>query len=412
MLARLRAAAHPVEIGLLLGLCFFLPLLEAPKNLFWVAYVLAWLANRARSRDFGGGWDLWDTLIAVWIASGFVVAAFSGVDDKEWGGAGDLLRYGSVLWLVKRGGYSSRELRWLLGALVASVVVGIAVGYVRMWTGIGKSGTLQLHSVGHVNHTAIYIAILLGVCAAWVFARWRGWRAGKRAVGLAVTVLVLVALVETASRAAVGVGLAMLPVIAAAWWPRWKLLSGIALAGVAVVAAAAIALGAQVMQKQEVNVAADNVLSFRDGIWRAGLVAWERYPLFGVGMDNWGRITPERLKTWRAEAGKDYDPNAYYTSSHAHSLYVNTLAERGVVGAAALFLVLAAWGVFLFRYRPRRDTPDDECLLWGAAASAWMVTLGVGLVNTTLHHEHGLLAALLLGMWLSRLPAGRAARKL
>ena len=58
-----------LEIGLLLALCIFLPLYEAPKNLAWLAYALVWLANRARTRDFGGRWDLWDTLIVAWLAN-------------------------------------------------------------------------------------------------------------------------------------------------------------------------------------------------------------------------------------------------------------------------------------------------------------------------------------------------------
>jgi hypothetical protein len=49
-------------------------------------------------------------------------------------------------------------------------------------------------------------------------------------------------------------------------------------------------------------------------------------------------------------------------------------------------------------------------LLWGCSASAWFVTTAVGLVNTTLHHEHGMLAVILLGLWLSRLPARREAQ--
>jgi hypothetical protein len=32
-------------------------------------------------------------------------------------------------------------------------------------------------------------------------------------------------------------------------------------------------------------------------------------------------------------------------------------------------------------------------------------------VNTTLHHEHGILAALLLGLWLSRVRESRAPDK-
>jgi O-antigen ligase len=397
MLARLRASRYPVELALLLGLCFFLPLLEAPKNLLWLAYVGTWLVNRSQARDLGGRWDVWDTLIALWITSGFIVAAFAGVDGQEWRGAGDLARYGSVLWCVKRAGYGEREQRWVLGALIASAVVGLAVGYARIWTGIGKSGNLQLHSVGHVNHTAIYIAIILGVCAAWLFARWQAWRAGRRAVALAVTLLVLVSLIVTASRGAVGVGLAMLIGLGLAWWPRWRAPALAGIAAVVVVAGLAFAAGAEVLRKHEGVVEANNVLSYRDGIWRMALAAWRAHPVFGAGMDNYSRIRVERLP-----------PGDYYPTAHAHSLYMNTLAERGIVGSAALAAVLIAWAASLVLAWRRRPASDHEWHLWGAAAAALAVTLGAGLTNTTLHHEHGLLAALLLGLWLSRQTARRA----
>ncbi len=405
MLAELRKVRYPLETGLLVALAFFLPLLEAPKNYAWLAYAAVWLANRFRTREFGGSWDLWDTLIALWIASGYAVAAFAGLQGSEWRGATDLLRYASVLWLVKRGGYSARELRWVLGALVASVVIGLAVGYGRLWSGIGKSRTLQLHSVGHVNHTAIYLAIMLGVCASWLAARWQAWRAGRRAAAAAIAALVLASLVVTASRGAVGVGLAMLVVLGAAWWPRWRAPLAASLAAVAVVAAGALTIGAEVIRKHQDNVAAQNVLSFRGGIWRMSLAAWERHPWFGVGMDNYSRITEDLVKAWRAEAGKDFDPARYVRFPHAHSLYFNTLAERGLAGSAALGAVLTAWLWWLVRRRPAAGDPDLDWLLWGAAAGAFLVTAGAGVVNTTLHHEHGILAALLLGLWLSRLKA-------
>jgi hypothetical protein len=408
MLAELRQARFPLEIGLLVALALFLPLAEAPKNLAWLGYSAVWLANRARARDFGGRWDLWDTLIALWIASGLLAAAFAGLHGSEWRGAGDLARYAGILWMVKRGGYSGREVRWVLGALVLSTVVGLAIGYARIWSGIGKSGTLQLHSVGHVNHTAIYLAIVLGLCAAWLCARWRAWRPGRRVTALAIFVLMLVSLVVTASRGAIGVGLVLLALLAAAWWPRWRAPLAASVAAIAVVVAGLFGLGGEVVRKQEQLTGMENVLSFRDGIWRMGLAAWERHPWFGVGMDNYSGITHERVRAWRTEAGKHYDESRYMRFPHAHSLYVNTLAERGAVGAAALLAVLLAWMVWLVLRRPKAEGADREWLLWGAAASAWFVTVGAGTVNTTLHHEHGILAVLLLGLWLSQLPPRRA----
>ena len=400
MIAALRTVRFPVETGILLALGFFLPLAEAPKNLLWLAYLATWTVNRTRARAFGGPWDLWDTLIAAWIVSGYVVAAFAGLHLNEWQGAGDLLRYGSILWLVKRGGYSARELKWLLTALVLSTVVGLAIGYFRMWGGIGKSGTLQLHSVGHVNHTAIYLAIMLGVCASWLFARWRAWSNARRALAAAITVLVLASLVVTASRGAIGVGLFMLAALAAAWWPRWRAPLVASAAAVALLAAIGVAMNLEVLRKQERNVAEGNVLSFRDGIWRMGLAAWQRFPLFGVGMDNYSLIAEDTIK--------DFDPARHVRFPHAHSLYVNTLAERGLVGSAALAAVLIAWLAGLWRHLPRPRDADLDWVLWGSAAGAWLITAGAGTVNTTLHHEHGILAALLLGIWLSHRASRRA----
>ena len=399
---------YPVEVGVLVALCFFLPLLEAPKNLLWVAYGLTWLINRVRQREFGGAWDAWDTLIAVWIASGFVVAAFAGLDGQQWRGAGDLVRYGSVLWMVKRARYDAREQRWVLGALVVSTLVGLAFGYRDLWRGTAPGGTLELHSVGHVNHTAIYLAIMFGVCATAIFTRWHAWGAAARAAGLAVAALVLASLVVTASRGALGVALAMLPLLAAAWWPRSRV--PLAASGVLVVliAVVLVAGGASVVRKHWENVHNENMLSFRDGVWRAATATWQRYPWFGVGMDNYSLATTERLRAWDAEAGRPYDPKRYYYISHGHSLFFNTLAERGLFGSAILAVVLGAWAFCLVRRRPRANTPDDDWLAWGSAAAAWTVTIGAGAVNTTLHHEHALLAVLLLGLFLSRprQPAG------
>ncbi len=400
MIADLKAARFPAETALLAALAFFLPLAEAPKNLLWLAYAGAWLANRARARDFGGRWDAWDTLIALWIASGYLVAAFAGLEKSEWRGAGDLLRYGSILWCVKRSRYSEKEIRLVLAALVASVVAGLAIGYFRMWSGIGRSGTLQLHSVGHVNHTAIYLAIMLGLCAAWVFTRIGVWPWHRRALSLGILVLVLVSLVVTASRGAIGVGLAMLPLLAAAWWPRSRAPLAASLAAVTAIAGAAVLFRLEVVKKQEQNVAAENVLSYRDGIWRTSVAVWKRYPWFGVGMDNYSAIGPDTIP--------GHDPARHAFFPHAHSLYFNTLAERGAVGSAALAAVLIAWMVALPRYRPGRQDPDSRWILWGGSASAWFVSVAAGTVNTTLHHEHGILAALLLGLWLSQLPARRA----
>ena len=80
---------------------------------------------------------------------------------------------------------------------------------------------------------------------------------------------------------------------------------------------------------------------------------------------------------------------------------MNTLSERGAGGFAVLLAVLIAWGWSLARHVPRPTSPPIRWAYWGGAFGALLVAVIVGLVNTTLHHEHALISMLLLGGWLA-----------
>ena len=388
------------EFWILAALLFVLPLFEAPKNILWVLYVLVWLANRARLRDFGGQWDVWDTLIAVWIGSAVLSAAFAGLHHKEWQGALDLLRYGSVLWLLKRSRFDERDLAVLFGALAIGAVGALAHGYWRVEV-TGQRRFLELKSVGHVNHSAIYLAILVGATVSVVAAYWRRLNPSRRAGAAMLLTLFAVSLFVMKSRTAIGVALALIVLLGIAWWPRARVIAITTLLAIAAVVAVAVVARVDVVKKHEDRTAEGNVLAYRAQIWNTARAAWQRYPLFGVGMDNYSVIEPEAVRQWRAEAGKPYDEKTFIVKSgHAHSLYYNTLAERGAVGFAALATVLLAWAWRLLRRYPGRTGDDRAWALWGGALSAWFVTVLAGVGNTSLHSEHALLSVILLGLWL------------
>jgi O-antigen ligase len=388
------------EFWILAGLLFTLPLFEAPKNILWVLYVLVWIGNRARSREFGGRWDVWDTLIAAWIASAALSAAFAGLHHKEWNGALDLLRYGSVLWLLKRSRFDERELAVLWGALAVGAVAALAHGYWRLEV-TGQRRFLELKSVGHVNHSAIYLAIFLGATVSVVAAYWRRLGASGRAGAAVLLALFAVSLFEMKSRTAIGVALALTVLLGVAWWPRARMIAIATLIAVAAAVAVAVVARVEVVKKHEDRTAEGNVLAYRAQIWNTARAAWLRFPLFGVGMDNYSAIEPEAVRQWRAEAGKPFDEKTFVVKSgHGHSLYYNTLAERGTVGFATLAAVLLAWAWRLTRRYPGGAGQDRAWALWGGALSAWFVTVLAGVGNTTLHSEHALLSVILLGLWL------------
>lgn len=393
---------YPLEFLFLVGLAISLPILEAPKNIFWIAYAFTWMINRVRSRKFGGSWDSWDSLIAIWIISSFVGAYFAGLHSSEWGGANDVLRYGSILWLIKRSEYSKKELLWLASTLIASTMVALLFAFWGLYISHSRQA-LELNSVGHVNHSAIYLVISFGAVLSLLLAFWKSLSIAWRFTLTAVTIIFATGVLISNSRIAVAIMFALTFIIGIAWARRSRLtfyilsLSIIALAGIAYFGQF------QVVKKTEHYIEKDYVLNGREAIWNSAMVAWEKFPYFGVGMSNYNQISTDKVKIWLTESGKPFDPSLYDGTAHAHSLYINALAERGTIGFAILFMVLATWLFWLARYRPK---PDDEALswaLWGASFSAWFVTVAIGLVNTTLHHEHAILSVMLLGMWLAYL---------
>ena len=389
-----------LEHASLLGMALVLPLLEAPKNLLWIAFAVLWLANRWRARDFGGRWGTWDTLIVLLIASGYLAAAFAGIRDAEWRGTGDILRYGSVLWLLMRGRYPPQVLERLLVCIVAGTLVALAWG----WYGLaitGQRSTLGLKSVGHVNHSAIYLAITLGALLACVRAYWTRAGLALRLLGLTVLALFATSLFVMQSRGAFVAAVMVAAALLLAYSVRMRHSLRPLAIGSAVLIALMLALKPQVIEKNQALLEKNQFLSHRDGIWRAGLATWRANPLFGVGMKNYGRVGHEQLERWSSQRGEIHEASRYILSSHGHSLYVNTLAERGAFGFAVLAALLAAWLVALGRRLPRSEAPVLEWSYWGGACAAWIVAVVVGLVNTTLHHEHAMLSMLLLGGWLS-----------
>jgi O-antigen ligase len=163
-------------------------------------------------------------------------------------------------------------------------------------------------------------------------------------------------------------------------------------------------MNAAIIQKQIASQNANNTVSDRDRVWNVSIEASHFYPIFGVGNGNWNRITLEDLKKSRAERSVPFDPTNYVISvGHSHSLYLTSLVERGVLGFIVLIVFMGSWLVTLIRSYRKLKTSAQGSYIWGASLSAWIVTCGVGFVNSTFHHEHAILALLFLGLHLGYL---------
>jgi hypothetical protein len=74
----------------------------------------------------------------------------------------------------------------------------------------------------------------------------------------------------------------------------------------------------------------------RPELWRAAIRLWLRSPLLGVGPDNFPRLYPEVIAPSRE--GRRFEDDRM----HANNFYLETLADLGLLGVAALCLLAAA----------------------------------------------------------------------
>lgn len=159
-----------------------------------------------------------------------------------------------------------------------------------------------------------------------------------------------------------------------------------------------VLFNAPVVERQIAGQQANNVLSGRDRIANVSLEAMKMNPLFGVGLSQWSKVTPQVIENQLRAKNIPYVEENYFYAGHGHSLYLNTLAERGILGATSLLFLMLLWSRDLIK---TYKTSKNNCLLWGASFTSWLVIFGIGLANTTNHHEHGLLGMLILGLYIN-----------
>lgn len=112
--------------------------------------------------------------------------------------------------------------------------------------------------------------------------------------------------------------------------------------------------------------------SGRANLWRAARTAWEEHPLRGTG---YGSFPNESNRLLRQTPGVDFSAYRLRRGGQvAHSAYLGTLAELGVIGLVLFLLVLVSVVTTLrWASRAARAGPDP---IVAAAAQALLVAMG------------------------------------
>ncbi len=387
-----------IEFALLCLVVAVLPTFEAPKQIFWWLYFITAITRLIINRsllDFK--WP--DLFFGLWLLTSLASTIGAGMPGHhEWKGFKDLFMYSSTAWLIYRSDYSLKQLGGLLIVSVITVIPPLLWG---AWLHLGPvhKQFLELNSVGHVNHSAIYLSIAFGISLSNTLYEWRNMGMYQKIIFAIITALLFISIVISESRAALGITIILavflFMLLSSNKKIRWLGFGLICLSMLTIVFANPV-----ILQKHKSNVANSNALAGRAQVWNVSIEAAKWHPLIGLGMDNWKYITPNAIKESVEKRDEIYVSDNFSFPGHSHNLYLTVLVERGIIGLSTLILIFLALGIQLFRSYPVFRT-NDQLLIWGSALSAYIVAGGIGMVNTTIHHEHGLLTALCLGVFLA-----------
>ncbi|WP_340242933.1 O-antigen ligase family protein [Roseobacter sp. HKCCA2468] len=384
-----RTASH-FEVLLIAATFVSLPLFEAPKNIFSLLFLLAWVVQSFRCKSVGAhcalNWPIWGLAAVLWVSPLF---STYGDTITPLNSAPRWTLLALFVIAAARLNYSRAQLFIVWAALMFGGAVAVVESF-WVWQFNDKPYP-EFRSVGHVNHSSMYTLIPLAAGLGALYARER-W----------LQILGVIAIISSLaflppSRSLVG-GVAITAVIIVAlsivavrkWSLRGLVLSTVA--GLALVSAVLMTPTAEGFRSELVQrVTGDNFFSGRDKILNSALAVWDQHPLLGTGWFSFGTATSEEAVRAALEAdGIEYDPNVYWHYEHGHNLWTTMLIERGLVGVTLVTILLFLYFKTFLPIALSRDQLDP--MDRGAAVAALLVAIGfavAGLGNTTMINEHG-----------------------
>jgi O-antigen ligase len=382
-----------------------LPSLEAPKNIFLVGYLITRAISEFIQRKQGiKQWKIWDFLFLTIIFTAFLSTVFAGFSGlEEWQGYKVFLTAILTGWFLSRAHYTQNQYRIIFLLTILAILPPLLWGLYEYLI-IHSKTSLEIHSVGHVNHSAIYLTMIFGTTLGWFISQFDFKKKNEATqwqtilIGI-MSFILFISLIIGQSRGAFGIAILLgVFLLFLANDMRVKIIS---MAVMMLIIITSMLLETDIIQKQINNQKSDNVLAYRDKVWNVSIEASRFSPLLGLGLSNWHFIKSSQIQKSVEARGETFHADNYFFPGHSHSLYFSALVERGIVGLMVTFIFMFYWLYDLIKTFKWSKKSSTSYMLWVGSFSAWLATFGIGLVNTTFHHEHGILACLFLGLYIS-----------
>ena len=371
-----------IMYGALLLLAFTLPLTEALKNLALIVFLLAGF-YAVYKKEIKVKFDILNILILLMPTMIFIGSYFALDPINTIRGLNSIVTMSFLFIFIRELEWTDEYIKMLLFALFTGFLIALGLGsYKHFYL---SQQFLELKSIGHVNHSAIYMLSIFILSLVYLALEFKKLNYKYIIVIVIVNISASLAVFLTGSRAAMYTLLGMVllfglySVIKLNKKVLFFMLSGL------------IGIGLLFY----FNADSYMISKFKEGIFygsgRGDIMvgffeSWLHHnKLFGIGLNNSFLIN---LKDYY----NNYSISEILSYSHAHNTFMTYLVERGLVG---LLLYLAfIFTILLYLVKIFFINPQNKLVIMGIFL--WIENFIISFANTTFHHEN---AILMLIIW-------------
>lgn len=372
-----------------------LPNFEVPKNLFAVLFVASWVFIARRDKKWGGKWRVIDTIFLLWILTDIAVGINAVMmHEQPANGSKDIIKFVLVGWAISRSGFTIRQMINLCVIAIVFSIMPLAYSYLNC-----NGGTcVELNSVGHVNHTAIYLLIVYVVSLSLLIFNFKNIGNLLRTMLIVTTIIFAYVVIDTHSRAASGllVAITLIAMLYSIYLYRNWCSVIISILLFSLVSTILVYNSSQVFNKF-INGSSLVGDSPRQKIRNFAYYVFKIDPILGTGIGNFPNFSHDDIKELVIKDKGVYDKSSFMPFAHPHNLYYVYLSGGGVV----LFSIFIWFWLQMANIIYKVNKQSQEKWLVFSSSSIVIAVLSIGWVNTTLAHEHALIAMFVLGLVIS-----------
>ncbi len=369
----------------------FLPVFEAPKNIFALLFIVSWVFYAIKTKKWGGKWGVIDSIFLIWIIAD-IIAGVNAIffHDMSANGSKDIIRFVLIGWVISRSNFSINQFSVLFFSLMTSTLIGLFYSYLNCSQG---GVCVELNSVGHVNHTAIFTVIIYAILTNYLVLNFEKLNFRNRIPLITAIFFLGYVIIDTRSRSAAGlcVLVTLIPII---YRVRSLKHASLFLLALTISGSVLIYNPPMVVDKYMSGTTIFGE-SPRQKIRNFSYYVYQKDPIFGIGFGNFINMDLDDVRDIIIEDKGSLDQNQYLPYAHPHNLYYTYLVGGGLL----VFSILIWFWIYIFTiiWRIIKNKGMNDWMLFNGFAVI-LINLGIGWVNTTFAVENAILSMLILGM--------------